>query len=354
MKRGHRALPITLVVIASILLLIGSFAVWAKRQLLETDTWVDTSTELLENTAIQEALASFLVTELYDNVDVEAELAARLPPQLQPVAGPVAGALRQLADEVAKRALAQPKVHDLWEEANRRAHAQFIAIIDDETTAVSTANGTVTLELGTILNSIAAQLGISADVASKLPPDAAELEIMRSEQLEAAQTGVSVLRTLVWVLAALALISYALAIYLAGDRRRETLRATGFSFFIVGALILVLHRVTGDAVVSSLSDVASADDAVDASWTIGTSQLTDIGNSLILYGIFIVHRGLARRPDLDRDLDPLGDRALVPPARVRLWLAGRAPDPAFLVGPDRGHPSPGPVAALDRAARARI
>ena len=82
MKRGRRALPITLVVIASILLLIGSFAVWAKRELLETDTWVDTSTELLENAAIQDALAGFLVTELYDNVDVEAELAARLPPQL--------------------------------------------------------------------------------------------------------------------------------------------------------------------------------------------------------------------------------------------------------------------------------
>ena len=174
MKRGRRALPITLVVIASILLLIGSFAVWAKRQLLETDTWVDTSTELLENTAIQEALASFLVTELYDNVDVEAELAARLPAAAA-AAGRAGGrrALRQLADEVAKRALAQPQVHDLWEEANRRAHAQFIAIIDDETTAISTANGTVTLELGTILNSIAAQLGISADVASKLPPDAA-------------------------------------------------------------------------------------------------------------------------------------------------------------------------------------
>ena len=147
--RGRRALPITLVVIATLLLLIGSFAVWAKRQLLETDTWVDTSTELLEDPAIQDALATFLVAELFDNVDVEAEL-ARLPPQAQPLAGPIAGGLRQLADEVAKKALAQPQVHDLWEEANRAAHSQFLAIIDDETTAVSTGGGTVTLELGTI------------------------------------------------------------------------------------------------------------------------------------------------------------------------------------------------------------
>ena len=286
--RGRRALPITLIVIATVTLLIGSFAIWAKRQLLETDTWVDTSTELLADAAIQDALASFLVTSLYDNVDVEAELAAELPPPVQPLAGPIAGGLRQLADQVARKALAQPQVQDLWEQANRAAHSQFLAIIDDETTAVSTTGGTVTLELGTILNSIAAQLGIDADVAAKLPPDAASLEIMQSDQLEAAQTAVSAFRTVALVLAALTLILYALAIYLAGNRRRQTLRAIGVSFFIAGALITVLHRVGGDAIVGSLSEVASSDDAVAATWTIGTSQLTEIASSLIVYGIFIV------------------------------------------------------------------
>ena len=161
-KHVRRALPITLVVIASILLLLGSFAVWAKRQLLETDTWTDTSVEMLEDPAIQKALADYLVVELYSNVDVEAELAAKLPPQLQPLAGPVAGGLQQLANQVATKALAQPRTQELWEEANRRARTKFLAVIDDETTAVSTEDGTVTLELGTILASIAAQLGISA------------------------------------------------------------------------------------------------------------------------------------------------------------------------------------------------
>ena len=308
-----------LVAIASLLLLLGSFAVWAKRQLLETDTWTDTSTKMLEDPAIQEALADFLVVELYDNVDVEAQLAAKLPPQLQPLAGPVAGGLRQLADQVATKALAQPQTQELWEEANRKAHSQFIAIIDDETTAGSTEGGTVTLELGTILNSIAAQLGISADVASKLPPDAGSLEIMQSDQLEGAQTAVDLLRSLALVLAALVLIAYALAIYLAGDRRRETLRAVGFSFFIVGALILALHRVAGDAIVSSLSEVASADDAVAAVWTIGTSQLTDIGSSLVIYGIFFVLAAWLAGPT------PI-------PTSIRSAIAPRFRQPAYAYG----------------------
>ena len=67
-KHGRRALPLALVVIASIVLLITAFAIWAKRQVLETDTWTETSADLLENEAIRDALADFLVLELYDNV----------------------------------------------------------------------------------------------------------------------------------------------------------------------------------------------------------------------------------------------------------------------------------------------
>jgi hypothetical protein len=279
-KSGRRALPITLVVSASIVLLIGSFAVWAKRQLLETDTWVETSTELLEDEHIQGALSGFLVDALFTNVDVEAELQAALPPRAQPLAGPIAGGLRQLADRVALEALSRPRVQELWENANRTAHETFLDVVDNDT------DEDVTLDLGTTLDELGSRLGL--DVASKLPPDAGQLEIMKADQLAAAQTVVRILRTLAWVLAAVALILYALALYLAGDRRRQTLRAVGFSFIVVGALIAIVHRIAGDAVVVSLSEVASADDAVLATWTIGTSQLTDIASALILYGIFFV------------------------------------------------------------------
>ncbi len=64
----------------------------------------------------------------------------------------------------------------------------------------------MTLDLGTVLEAITTQLGISADLASKLPPDAAQIEIMRSDELEAVQGGVDLLRTLAWVLLALALV----------------------------------------------------------------------------------------------------------------------------------------------------
>jgi hypothetical protein len=277
-----------LIVIGSIIALISIFAIWAKRQLLETDTWVDTSTELLADEAIQDALADFLVNELYSNVDVQAAIEERLPAQVAPLAGPISGGLRQVANRAAERALAEGKVQSLWEAANRAAHEKLLLLLEDEGEFVSTTGGTVTLELGSIIDQLITEIGLPEDLASKLPEDAGQIEVLQADELELAQTGVDVLQTLAWVLLALAIALWAIAIWLAGARRRETLRAIGIAFILIGALVTVLHRAGGNAIVESLSDIAANDDAVNSVWTIGTSQLTDMASATILYGIFIV------------------------------------------------------------------
>ena len=38
-KTGRRALPIIIIVLATIIGIVSVFALWAKRQLLETETW---------------------------------------------------------------------------------------------------------------------------------------------------------------------------------------------------------------------------------------------------------------------------------------------------------------------------
>jgi hypothetical protein len=128
----RRVLPIVIVVLAVVIGFVSVLALWVKRQALETDTWTETSTELLENETIRNAVADFAVNALYDNVDVQAQIASALPPRLQPLAGPAAGGLRQATTEVSQRLLAQPKVQALWEDANRTAHEKLLALLDDE------------------------------------------------------------------------------------------------------------------------------------------------------------------------------------------------------------------------------
>ena len=89
--RGRRIVVLVLIWGTTVLAVLGIFAVWANRQLLNPDNWANTSAKLLQNDDIRTALPTYLVDQLYANVNIAAELKAKLPPILQPLAGPVAG-----------------------------------------------------------------------------------------------------------------------------------------------------------------------------------------------------------------------------------------------------------------------
>lgn len=286
--RRRRALPVALLILATIVGFVSVPALWADRQALETDTWTDTSTELLEDPAIRDAISAFVVNTIYENTDVEAEIAGALPPKAQPLAAPIAGGLRQVATRATQQALEQPQVQGLWENANRLAHERLLRLLKDEGEYASTAGGNVTLDLTSLVSDVAAGIGIGGDIASKLPPGAAEIEILKSDELGAAQTGVEILQTLAWFLTALALILYGSAIYTARGWRREMLRTVGLSFIVIGALDLFLRKAGGDLIVGSLSETSSADTAVLQAWEIGTSLLRETAQSIIAYGLVMV------------------------------------------------------------------
>src|SRR3990172_4807894 len=124
-KRQRRILVRVLLALATLLAIVSVFAIWANRQLLNTDNWTETSGQLLERQEIRQQLADYLVTELYANVDVAAELRGVLPPQAQPLAGPVAAGLQQLSNRAALKLLSQPKVQDAWRKANQVASRQL-------------------------------------------------------------------------------------------------------------------------------------------------------------------------------------------------------------------------------------
>ena len=126
----RRGLALTLVVLASIIAFVAILSIWVNRQLLNTDNWTTTSSRLLEQPAIRNEVAGFLVDQLYANVDVEGEDPGGAPAAAQPLAGPAAGALRNVAERAALEALARPRVQLAWEEANRRAHRRLLQVLE--------------------------------------------------------------------------------------------------------------------------------------------------------------------------------------------------------------------------------
>jgi hypothetical protein len=287
--RNRTILVWVLLVLGTVVVLVGSLTLWVKRQALDTDSWVNTSSELLENDDVRGALSIYIVDELYANLDPQETLEDQLPENLQGLAGPIAGALRQPAVEGVDRFLQRPRVQDLWERANRAAHEALLRVLNDETRAesISTAGGVVTLDLRTLLVNIGEELGFGEQLESRLPETAGRITILRSDQLEAAQTGVKAIKVLSWVIIFVALVLFAVAVYLA-RKRRETLRNVGAALLLVGILLLVIRRVVGNYIVDALSSGESVRDAIGSTWLIGTDLLAEVAWATIIYGLVLL------------------------------------------------------------------
>jgi hypothetical protein len=270
-----------------VLVLIACFATWAERQALTTDDWVDTSGRLLENKAIQGALANYAVDQLYANVDVSAELKQALPPDFKQASGIASTGLRALGTDGAERVLATARFQELWKQANRTAHENLLAIIDDNSNVVKSNNGEVVLRLRPLIIQLADQLGIGSTAADKLPEDAGNLRILRSDQLGLAQTIAKAIRGLALVTSLLALALFALAIYLSRGYRWVTVLASGIGLILAGIVVLILREVIGGVVSRQLA-TDTARPAADAAWSIGTSLLASIAHFVIILGLFFI------------------------------------------------------------------
>jgi hypothetical protein len=285
---GHRKLSLALVVIAGLITFVAIFSIWANRQALNTDNWVNTSGRLLANKKVEERLADYLGQQVAENVNVKGELEAVLPPRLDPLAAAAAGGINQLTPRIAERALESPKLQALWATANRLAHERLLEVLDGGGSTVSTENGEVTLDLKPLVSQIGSELGVGAGLAEKLPADAGKLTILKSDQLEAAQKGAHLVRELPIFLTLLALILFAVAVWIAGPARRRTLRSVGFAFIIAGLLVLILRKIGGNVLVDNVVANPTAKPAVHAVWDIATSLLATVATSALALGILVV------------------------------------------------------------------
>jgi F0F1-type ATP synthase membrane subunit c/vacuolar-type H+-ATPase subunit K len=284
----RRILPWVLIVLAAIILLVAALNVWVKRQALDTGNWVDTSSQLLEDDDIRGAISLYLVDQLYSNVDVTARLEQRLPNQFDGLAAPLAVALRQLAVRSANELLARPRVQRLWQEANRRAHTLFEALVNDDLEALQTTNGQVVLDLRPILQSFSREEGYLGRVADRLPPDAGRIVLMQESQLENVRTLINVVEVLSFFLALLALALLVLAVFIARGQRRVVLMGAGIAVLLVGLIVLVVRRIVGGSVVNALVDNPDFEDAASSAWLIGTGLLRNVAINLVVYGAVVI------------------------------------------------------------------
>lgn len=296
MSTGRRRTVRVLIVLGSVLAFLSVFAIWVERQALNTADWVDTSDRLIANSTIRAAVGEYLVDQLYANVDVKKELKAILPGDTKQLAGPVSGGLRQVAGDGAERLLETSTAQSLWRDANRAAHEQFLAVLENKKEAVSTEGGDVTLQLGTLITNLADQIGIGTELAEKLPPDAGQVTILQSNNLKTAQDIALAVKGLALVLSLLTFLSLGFAIYLSAGSRWVTVLFCGVGLVAAGFAVIVARQVAGGIVVGELVRDESVRPAAEATWSIATSLMVSIATTVIVVGVLFGIAGWLASP----------------------------------------------------------
>jgi cell division protein FtsB len=295
-KPRRRGMARALVVLAALIAFFALHAIWLDRQLLNTDNWTASSSKLLDDPAIRAQTAGYLTDQLFSNVDVQAEIASVLPPRAQVLAAPAANLLRERVETRANTLLQRPRVQQLWEDANRKAHELLLRVLNNEGNIVSTQGGVVTLDLRTLLEQLQAQTGVGGRVAAKLPADAAQVTLLRSDQLKTAQDAAKVLDGLPVVLVALSLLLFGAALLASPGWRRQAVRAYGIGLVLAGIGALAVGAIAGQELVNSLATTAAMEPAVRGVWDVYVSLLQQAAVASIFYGaILIVGAWLAGR-----------------------------------------------------------
>ncbi|HEU4944603.1 MAG TPA: hypothetical protein VFT10_05515 [Solirubrobacterales bacterium] len=296
MSRSRRRTVKALVVLGSVFAFFSVFAIWTERQALNTDDWVETSDRLIADPTIRAAVSDYLVDQLYTNVDVEGELSRILPGETKDLAGPVSGGLRQVAGSGAEEVLKTTTAQDLWKDANRATHEQLLAVLENKKEAVETEGGDVTLNLGSLVTNLADQVGIGAQLAEKLPPDAGQVTILRSDELKTAQDIAVAIKGLAIVLSLLTFLCLGLAIYLTQGGRWVTVLFCGIGLIAAGFAVIVAREIAGGIVVDQLVADESVKPAAESAWSISTSLMTSIATTVIVVGVLFGVAGWLASP----------------------------------------------------------
>jgi hypothetical protein len=284
----RRPLGIALVALATVLAYIAILAIWADRQILDTNHWTRASSEMLERPVVRAQVADYLVDQLYANVDVQSEIRQALPERAQPLAGPAAGALRNLVERGANEILSRPRAQQAWEDANRNAHALLLKVLEGGGPVLSTTNGVVVLDLKQLLAELEARTGIGGRVADRLPADSAQIEILRSDQLELAQDAFTALGALPIIAVVLSLALFGLALAVAPGWRRQATRGYGIGLVAAGVAALASASYGGDAIVNSLVTTQAGLPAAREIWGISTTLLEQAAGAAIGYGLALI------------------------------------------------------------------
>lgn len=239
--RGRRIATVILVILGCVLAPIALLGVWAKTTVLDTDGYVDTVGPLATNQDVIALAATRITQGFMSATDIEDRLTEALPPAAAKAAPAMAAAVENVVYDGALNLLESDQFATIWDNANRRAHAQVVAALTgDGRGALKVDNGQVTLDLAPVAKQVRTRverLGLDVDITNQRRFDP-EIVLFDAGFLKPARSAANLLETLAWVTPLLVLVILGAGIA-SSVHRRTTVLHTGLGIALGGAVVLI-------------------------------------------------------------------------------------------------------------------
>jgi hypothetical protein len=197
-RPGRATAAVVLVVVAALLAPVAVVAVWARGLVEDTDRYVATVAPISEDPQIQSAVTNRLTTAIVDAVNLD-ELAATatgavsdlgLPPRLSAAVlalqGPLVDAATNFIRKGVDRVVTSDAFSTAWEEANKTAHEQLVAVLRGDPDAIASidSQGTLTVDLTSVVEKVKTALSNAGfTIVDRIPTINASFPLMQSADL---------------------------------------------------------------------------------------------------------------------------------------------------------------------------
>ncbi|MFE2041559.1 hypothetical protein ACFXAZ_11630, partial [Streptomyces sp. NPDC059477] len=267
--RGRSALAAVLITLGCLLAPLAIVASWAANEVGDTGRYVDTVAPLADEPAVQDAVANRVTDALMTRINLSTLLSGVAPtdrPRLEKALGRLGdsleSALRSFVHDKAQEVAASDAFHNLWTQANRRAHSALDkALTGKGGGAVQLTDDTVTLDLAPVVAQVKQRLVDSGlTVAARIPDIHTDLTLVRSKDIGEVKTYVRLLQLAGNWLPVLAVLLIAAGVLLALRRRRALVAGclgAAFAALVLGIGLDVFRAVYLDALPAGVSAPAA-------------------------------------------------------------------------------------------------
>jgi hypothetical protein len=240
--------------LACLLAITSVVVVYARNELLNTDTFVSTLAPLASDPAVQTSVATKVSNSLVAQTNIERRIKDALPARAGFLANPIASTVKSTTYNITLKLVQSSQFQHLWEQSLRNSHKQLDNLLTGSNQGpFSAANGQVTVDLSKVEAAAKQQLasrGLS--VFNKVPQyHGAPFVLFESKQLLKLQRMVKLLDSLAFVLPIVALVLFALSVMLSRDRRKGLVHAAA-GLAVSMALLLTAANVGRNQYLASL------------------------------------------------------------------------------------------------------